>query len=169
MNNIDKFKWVMKHCELRGATIWSKGSIGRDGRNLPAKPYTIKANSVNGYCQIQVKGINLLAHQVFFMLYNNRPIKPGMMIDHKNGDKTDNTSSNLRELTRRQNGQNHLRHRKGRLPGACFDTKSKKWKSCISINGKNVHLGLFDTELEAHLAYCKAHEEYGFGKVLNVG
>ena len=40
--------------------------------------------------------------------------------------------------------------------GVTYNKRYNRWVSSISVNGLNVFLGYFDTELEAHAAYCKA-------------
>jgi len=76
-------------------------------------------------------------------------------VDHINGIKNNNQKNNLRSVTHRQNNQNNKYHREGKLIGTCFENDRNKWKSCIQINGKNINLGRFDTEIEAHNAYMK--------------
>lgn len=84
-------------------------------------------------------------------------------VDHINGIKTDNRLENLRVVTRRQNMQNLNCHRKGKLVGANYDKRrahlDRPWASRVKINGKNIHLGCFKTELEAHEMYMKKLSE----------
>jgi hypothetical protein len=40
--------------------------------------------------------------------------------------------------------------------GAHWYARQKRWKSQIRVDGRNIHLGYFSTDYEAHLAYCKA-------------
>lgn len=48
---------------------------------------------------------------------------------------------------------------RGQYPqGLCWDTSAKKYKAQIRLNGKNQHLGLFDTEQEAYQTYKTAKE-----------
>ena len=47
-----------------------------------------------------------------------------------------------------------------RAKGYYFHKKAKKWKSQIKLNGKLKHLGLFESEQEAHQAYLKSKEIY---------
>ncbi len=81
-------------------------------------------------------------------------------IDHINGIKTDNNLENLRVVTKRENQQNLVCHRMGKLVGTTLDKRRpnapRPWGSRIRINRKLIHLGMFATELEAHKAYKKA-------------
>lgn len=81
------------------------------------------------------------------------------VIDHINGNPLDNRRSNLRIVTRRQNGQNAKIHRSGRLPGTHFRDDRGKWRAIYSLNNKQVHIGYFETENEAHQAYLSAVEK----------
>lgn len=43
--------------------------------------------------------------------------------------------------------------------GVYFNKPSNKWQAQIPINGKQKHIGYFNTELEAHKAYIQAEEQ----------
>jgi len=87
----------------------------------------------------------------------------GMDVDHINGNPLDNTSSNLRMCTRQQNLQNARGKARGNN-GKPNTSKYKgvhqatatRWRARIRINGKQTHLGSFETEKEAAEAYDKA-------------
>lgn len=88
-------------------------------------------------------------------------------IDHINGVRCDNRLDNLRIVTSRENSQNKVCHRQGKLVGASLRNKGinlkKPWQSAIKINGKRKSLGYFATELEAHQTYmakCKLLDEF---------
>lgn len=89
----------------------------------------------------------------------------GMDTDHIDTNKLHNWRSNLRVATRTQNKQN-TNKRKGatsRYKGVCLKTGQIKWTAQIFIGNKKIHLGLFDSELDAAKAYNAAAPKY-FGE-----
>jgi hypothetical protein len=68
-------------------------------------------------------------------------------IDHRNQNKKDNRLCNLRKATHSENKQN-VNHK-----GCNFDKRSNKWRARIKLNGKDIYIGLYATEEEAHEAY----------------
>ncbi len=85
---------------------------------------------------------------VWIWHYGNIPDK--MMIDHidNKGSKSDDRIENLRLATRSQNGHN------AEAKGYCW--QDGKWKAKIKYQGKQIHLGYFDCQLDAHAAYLRA-------------
>lgn len=82
------------------------------------------------------------------------------VIDHINGDKTNNTLSNLRIVSNRDNST--ICYRKDKINftskyiGVSWKKEVTKWRAQIRINGVKKHLGYFDNELEAAECYQKA-------------
>lgn len=108
-----------------------------------------------GYLRVSLKGVRYKLHRLAFLYINGKlPLKK---VDHINGNTADNRWSNLRLVSVRQNQQNTNAHRKGKLVGACY--VKGKWLSRIQINGKNIYLGSYGTEIEAHKAYMKKYNE----------
>jgi len=87
--------------------------------------------------------------------------KKGLEIDHINGNGLDNRRSNLRFVTHRQNLQNRHTAKTSKYPGVNWSKIAHKWRAYIEINGKQIHLGYFNNEYEAYLAYQKAVEKLG--------
>jgi group I intron endonuclease len=66
-------------------------------------------------------------------------------------------------------GVKRIKNSSSRYVGVSYDKKNKKWAASIQWNGKRLHLGRFNTELEAALAYnAKALELYGSRAKLNI-
>lgn len=117
-------------------------------------------NTKHGRRLIKVKGKVLYAHHVaWFMHYGYWPKNE---IDHINGNGLDNRIINLREATREQNSRNRKPHSKtgNGLKGAFQIRGETRWFAQIRFNGKQVCLGRFATENEAHQAYCAAALKY---------
>lgn len=78
-----------------------------------------------------------------------------MVIDHINGNTLDNRKSNLRIVTKRQNGQNYHFQSASKYPGV-YNGNNNKWVARILINNKPKYLGRYDSEIEAYCVYKKA-------------
>jgi hypothetical protein len=109
-----------------------------------------------GYFTVTFNGDKYRCHRIVWVLFNNKDIPRGMVIDHKDGDPTNNKIDNLRMITQRENTENRYSHRNGRLCGCCYNKKLSLWQAYIKVNGKSKHLGLYKTEQEASLAHFRA-------------
>lgn len=80
--------------------------------------------------------------------------KPGDVVDHINGNTLDNRKGNLR-IT---DNKNNCRNNKGK--GVSFRADRNKWRAYITVDRKQISLGLFDTEEEALVARKGGELEY---------
>lgn len=90
--------------------------------------------------------------------------KASEKVDHIDGNGLDCRRSNLREATQEQNTRNRrsARSSTSRFLGVSWYSEKSKWCAQIRINGRNTHLGYFDREENAALAYnFAAHEHFG--------
>lgn len=89
---------------------------------------------------------------------------PPDQIDHKDGDGTNNRWNNLRSCS---DGQNKRNTRKpvtntSGFKGVSFHSQRQRWRAYISLNGRQTHLGLFDTPEEAFAERRRAADQiYG--------
>lgn len=86
----------------------------------------------------------------------------GVEVDHRNRNTLDNRRLNLRLATHSENGRNCgvQRRRAGSFKGVGL--LEGKWAAHISVDGKLIHLGLFNDQIEAAKAYdFAAHALYG--------
>ncbi len=108
------------------------------------------------------KRTHVLMHR-FIMQYSlNRQLLSKEQIDHISGDTLDNRLCNLRVCTAQQNLQNSKPHKNcsSKFKGVSWFKRDKKWRCRIHVNDKEKHLGLFESEKEAALAYNEAALRY---------
>lgn len=75
--------------------------------------------------------------------------------DHINHNTLDNRERNLRIVTSQQNTFNRKN-----IKGYTWNKIRRKYQARISMCGRSLSLGYFDTAKEAHNAYLKAKEKY---------
>lgn len=106
-------------------------------------------------------GRSVLAHRVVWKLVTGE--EPDT-IDHKNGDRLDNSFSNLRSVPLKENHKNKRRLKEDRdLPFGVFKY-GNKWKAQIRSDKKDYSLGVYDTVESAIAARKEAEKRFGFHK-----
>lgn len=145
MERLDKIKLAIEKgitCDPVTGKVY-----GVKGKELKSK--------VDGYNKIVMtkdyKGFHLLSHQFIYYIATGKIVD---CIDHINGIKDDNRIENLREVTIQQNTFNTT------SKGCNWHISRNKWRAQIHKNGKNIHLGYFNTEEEAHQSYLDAKKIY---------
>jgi len=80
------------------------------------------------------------------------------LVDHINGDGLDNRRVNLRPATGSQNGANISppSHNTSGYKGVALYKRTGRWRACITVDRKHIHLGYYDTAEEAVAAYDAA-------------
>jgi HNH endonuclease/AP2 domain len=123
----------------------------------------LRPGSVAGYVQLHVHGRNYRAHQLAWLYVKGRWGRP--MIDHRDGNSTNNRWSNLRRATASQNNANRRRprHNTSGYKGAVLCRKSGRWHAFIRSKRRRIYLGSFPTPQAAHAAYVVAARKL-FGK-----
>jgi hypothetical protein len=146
----------LRYDPTTGIFVWSKS---------PAR--VIKAGTVagrlgrDGYIAIQIKGRLYFAHRLAWLYVNG--VWPKNQIDHINGNRSDNRIENLREATRKQNGENRRvvsTTRSGKT-GVTWNERYGVWYARIMHNKKPIHLGAFKN-LDAAIAVRVAAEQSMF-------
>ena len=79
----------------------------------------------------------------------------GVEVDHKNRLPWINCKWNLRFATRSQQLANRSKAQKtsSKFKGVCWDKRNKKWMASIKISQRNHHLGRYESERDAAIAY----------------
>ena len=82
-----------------------------------------------------------------------------MVVDHINNNPLDNRKCNLRICSQQQNSMNKQKQKSNttsKYKGVYWHKQKNKWHASVRINGKNKHIGLYNDELDASIAYDKA-------------
>jgi hypothetical protein len=149
-----------KEIELNNAKlrVWNDGTIERylferwrplKGSKRQTKTnYTVHWTTINNkdYATSRIIGMTFLGLDII-----NRQTQ----IDHIDRNPLNNNISNLRIVSGQQNMWNQKIKK-----GYSWNSRNKKWMVRISVNGKSIHMGLYNTEEEAHNAYLEAKAKY---------
>ena len=130
-----------------------------NGKN-PEWKLVDNVDNMLGYNVITINNKLIRRHRLiafcFLGLENiNEVISGEDVIDHEDGNKLNNSVNNLRITTGAGNNQNYTKAK-----GYSWHKRSKKWRAHITLNGRQIHLGLFTTEQEARQAYLNAKPIY---------
>lgn len=79
----------------------------------------------------------------------------GKGIDHRDMNGLNNQKSNLRFCTKSENAMNmrKMENASSIYKGVHFFKQTGKWQAYITINRKRIHLGYFDSEIDAAKSY----------------
>ena len=115
------------------------------------------------YAMRQVKSMGKTQTVLMHRVLNKTP--KGCHTDHINCNGLDNRKENLRTVTQKQNQQNRAsRYGASRYKGV--NPKNSRWRARIRVDKKLIHLGYFDSEIDA----AKCYDVYAtkhFGKYAN--
>ena len=83
---------------------------------------------VKGYLRFEHKGKTYANHNILWIIYNQKQIPDGFVVDHQDGDPLNNCADNLRIATKGQNCYNSTlyKNNKSGAKGVCWDRESGK-------------------------------------------
>ena len=115
----------------------------------------------NGYRSISIDNKRIKAHKLVF-LYTQGVIPA--MVDHIDGNKDNNSLSNLRIVTADQNQKNRKLgcNNISGISGVRWLSKSRKWQADIRVNNQFIYLGRWENKEAAIQARKEAELKYGF-------
>lgn len=125
----------------------------------------------HGYLTVKIFGKIRRVHRIIWLIENGS--WPEYIIDHVNGDRSDNRIENLRSTDSLGNMRNRKTNKNtsSGFRGVYFNKREKKWRSHIKNCGNNIHIGYFDSFEEAVNARIISEKELGFhenhGRVVN--
>ena len=103
----------------------------------------------------EYKTIHKLVAESFL---NHKPCGYKLVINHIDGNKTNNCVDNLEIVTNRYNTADGINRTKKTsiFHGVFLNKKTNKWMSSIQVDKKNYHLGCYITEIDASKIYNDA-------------
>ena len=146
---------LLRYDHKTGELFWNP----RGDKSWDTRFANVVAGSLNtrGYVDVSMKidrrSLRYKAHRISWLLYYG--VDPvNYQIDHIDGNRSNNRIKNLRLATASFNTQVAI------LAKSFSSTKTGKYRSIISIQGKQIQLGTFDTEEQARAAYESAIQRY---------
>lgn len=152
---LERANELLRYDEKTGKLFWR---VARS--NIKAGSVAGYVNKRNGYSYVGIDGKSHLAHRIVWLMV--RGCWPAAGIDHIDGNPSNNRLENLREATWSDNQQNKgiQSDNKSGFTGVIWHKRHNKWQAYIKIDGKQKHLGLFDTKEDAAEAYAEAKAKH---------
>jgi len=149
---------ISKIVEINGTKleVFADGRVYRFKKNGDLKLIENTENHSNGYNRIGCDNKMIRRHRIIATAFLNLDINDTTkQVDHIDGQRLNNSLTNLRVVTHQQNQWNRLTAK-----GYCWSKQHNKWCAQIKVNKKKIHLGYFNTEQKARDAYLKAKNIY---------
>jgi hypothetical protein len=145
----EQLKEILHYDPESGIFRWRK-SVARC-----IKPWDVAGTDVHGYVVIEIKAKPHAAHRLAW-LYMTGSL-PQVQVDHEDRVRSNNSWSNLREATHKQNMENKpiYKNNSSGYRGVCWCKRNEKWAAKLSHNKKNIHVGYFDDAKEAAQAVAE--------------
>ncbi len=142
----------------RGKLIWKKPPRNHP-RLLGMEAGSPRAGHSKTYWVIKIGRVAYRRGRLVFLAAHGHFPEP--CVDHINGNSLDDRIENLREATVAENARNHkTRARRINLPmGVRVLRSSGRFQARISLDGKQFHLGAYDTPEQASAVYLAKRKE----------
>ena len=135
----------------------------KDGELIRRKNGNVmRSTSKEGYYRARINNKNYLVHRLIFMMHHGYLPK---IVDHINGNTTDNRIENLRAANDNQNVWNRRLNSNSLSKIKGIRLQHGKWSARIQANKKSIYLGLFNDLELAELVVMEARDKYHVGFV----
>ena len=116
----------------------------------------------NGYLRVNLSKGKIVKpcyiHKIVAIAFlGHKPNGYSLVVDHIDNNNSNNHIDNLQIITQRENASKDIPNsrKNSKYTGVSWYKDRKKWHASIRIMNKMIHLGFFDNEYGAHLAYQK--------------
>lgn len=154
---------ILEYRPLDGVFYWrNEGRAGFNNSAIFHKAGDIAGTKrkVDGRVVIRINGKLYLRYRLAWLWVTG--VWPLAEIDHIDGDPTNDRFSNLRDASRTKNQESMRLPQKTKESSAFLGVyankkgRKKRWRSAISVAGKQISLGAFYNEIDAYEAYVHA-------------
>jgi hypothetical protein len=131
--------------------------------DTPWRNGSIAGNAKDGYREVNILGRAYRVHRIIWLMETGTFPPKGLLIDHENGNRSDNRWANLRLATRSQN--NHNRHvaRSDSLSGirgVKYLPRRDRYVPILRINGRERKFGYFKNACDAAERFAEIERQY---------
>ncbi len=149
--DIDVLRRLVSYDPLTGVLTWRESGLRALNHIHPRK-----------YLSGKIHGRMFWAHRVAWAIHYGE--WPSHVIDHINGNPSDNRIINLRVVTQAENRKNSRSYRtnKSGVTGVSWFARDGVWKASIQVNNKTLHIGYFKDIESAAAARKDAEIKHAF-------
>ena len=138
---------------------------GNSGRHtnafFPEKLMKLQLDN-NGYYRVSLTNDKVrykaTVHQLVALCFFGIKTDRLKVVDHIDNNKLNNNLNNLQIISARNNVKKHRKttNKTSKYTGVSWHKRNKKWRVQTSVKGKNVYIGDYKCEEEAHKAYLNS-------------
>jgi len=163
--NIPGYEGYYQASNLGRVRSVDRGVLTKNGQYRMYKGKILRGGICSGYqstglCKEGVSRVFQHSQLVAMAFLNHKPDRYKIVVDHINGDISDDRLSNLRVVTHRENLSSCFRSDKkkqaSQYVGVNWSKRAGKWYALIQYKGVRIYLGSYDVELDASMAYQTA-------------
>lgn len=139
--NLERLVELLNYCPEIGDLTWkvSRGNHIRAGDNAGT-------TNAYGYRVVGIDGKLYMVHRLAFMFMLGRMPLPGLDVDHIDRNRSNNSWSNLREVSRAKNLRN-METPSHKPPNV--NRRGNRWQVTFSVENKTKYFGMYSTVEEA--------------------
>lgn len=159
---IQRLRQVLDYDPQSGVFIWKERDFSAQGWNTSyAGRQALTSDNGSGYRVGSVDCVKVYAHRVAWAIVHG---EWPSIIDHIDGDRSNNRISNLRSVSHAENARNCRLNKNNTsgTNGVSWNKAARKWQVHVTVDRKQSCLGLFDCADAAKAARAQADQESGF-------
>jgi len=153
--------------------LYQVSSFGNVKSFKRGKEKIMRLSLTNGYLRVRLckeNQKNMFSSHVLVAMAFHGHIPDGfnIVVDHDDNNPLNNRADNIKLITQRENASKDKKNKTSQYVGVSWNERDGNWVTRIRFGKRYIHLGYFETEIDASNAYQKAFSEWEQGLDLNV-